>query len=454
MNNKPLDEIDVETALQSEEKWAAFVRNSERRLVELDLSDWSLEDIDFSKLDLEGASFNGATLVNCDFSRSNLYGADFTRATLEGCRFFASLMTHSSLHEAEILGCDFALTEMTGASAIDANLEYCDLSRSRGLSQVFLDQCVSDTTTDIPASLDYPGHWILEPEEREENEMLASLRAFRGDAVLLCSFDGTRVTSEETVVRDRDEVLSALAFLQKKLRYLVEDRFLHNEAPRVARAFNDYYEIITENAGEGRHRWPRKIFEIDEIQLGLEGNSLAAYVESARKDIEATSPDSLPILDQIVNAHHMLAANMERWRAFVSASIDARITEDHIESFRAISEGMQSATKDVNHFDESIPKTFSVLRRLLDHPFDTARAAVYGIVRAIESLFSAIFTFVRKLIVASGDEAISFGSKAGVRTVVVFLLGGGAVSALSYFPTLSSWHHAGVSVLRSLGLAP
>jgi uncharacterized protein YjbI with pentapeptide repeats len=445
---------EVERATQDPDHWLAFLESSDHDLSEIDFTGLYLVGLDFSQCDLEASRFRQAYVKECDFSRCNLYGSSFESAEVEDCKFTGALLSHSILDNAEFARCDFMLAEMTQASAIEASFESCDLSRARGLSQEFLDKSVGSEDVVIPQSLDYPVHWTRSQDDRRADALFSQLRAFRGDEVLLCSFDGKRLTAEQVASKEKSEVLSALNFLQKQLSYLVEEKFLHNEAPKIYRALRDYYEAITQNAGENRERWPKKLYEIDEINLGLQGNCLSAYLEAGRKDLNEQSPEKLPVLDQILSSHFLLAASLSHWRSFVDAAIDAKLRDEDVVFIEKFSNSLLTKVGDQELFDPEIPRTIKTLKVIFGRPKDAARVAAFGIVRCVESMFSAVFTFCRRFIVKSAEGLIEDGSRFTVRAVLAAIVGIGGVSLFSLFPSLATWIAGGISALRALGLMP
>ena len=437
----------------SPEKFRAILISDGANASDFDFSNNNFQDIDFSKLDLESCNFSGCHLEKCNFSRSNLYSANFSDSNLLNCSFVGALLTESEFSDADLVSCDFTLAELTNSDSDEASFEECDFSRSRGLSQHFLDQAVGSTNVLIPKSLDYPEHWLSNEEEFEENKLLKSLRAYRGDEVLLCSFDGRRVISEQVAERERTETKSALQFLQQKLKYAIEERLLHNESPTLFRAISDYYEVISENAGDQRSRWPKKLYELDEIRVGLEGNNLSAVLESVRAEITTYSADKIPLLDQLVQAHFMLASGLDHWRQFLNSATDARLNTPEIAQIEEFSTRMIEATKNETLFDPLIPKSLMILKRLLSKPKEIARLAAFGIVRSIESIFSALFTYIGRFGTKYLDAIVEKGALAAANSTILTLTAIGAGQIFSLFPHLSIWFEGALAVLKTLGLA-
>lgn len=133
--------------------------------------------------------------------------------------------------------------------------------------------------------------------------------------------------------------------------------------------------------------------------------------------------------------------------------VDAQINQDQIHDLAGIVDRMIVETQVSEHFDDEIPRTLVILRSLMTRPLAVARSAAMGTVRAVESLVSALFTFSRRFIQASSDDALDFGSKLAVRGTIAVLIAG-APKVLSMFPHLSGWFSSGMNVLKSLGLLP
>lgn len=450
---RPVDRRKILDAAESAELWAEVINAHDFNLSGSNLSNAIFENIDFSRLDLEGCEFSNSQLIGCRFQRSNLYGCSFEGANLHECTFLGALLTNSNFQAAEISDSDFSLAELSGVFSNDATLDRCDLSRARGLDQTFLDRCVGDSGTIIPASLDYPEHWLTSNEERIEQSMLNKLRAYRGDEVLFCTFNGQMLLSEKVAQRDQFEVISTIKFLQQKVQRIIDEKFLHNESPALYRAIEDYFISMTSSAGENR-RWPLKHYEIDQIRFGLEGNCVAAHYEAVREDLQKCAPEKLPIVEQIIGTHLILLSNLESWRRYVGSVVDAQINQDQIHDLAGIVDRMIVETQVSEHFDDEIPRTLVILRSLMTRPLAVARSAAMGTVRAVESLVSALFTFSRRFIQASSDDALDFGSKLAVRGTIAVLIAGGAPKVLSMFPHLSGWFSSGMNVLKSLGLLP
>lgn len=293
MRRKPNDVDEVDQALQSVEKWSIFKKKSDLSLSVFEFSDLSLHGYDFSGLDLEGCTFSNSTFSFCDFSRANLYSTTWVDAEVKECYFIGTILTRSDLSHADFTVCDFTGCEMTSVVTNETSVIGSDLSRARGLSQQILDEAVGDRSTGLPQHLDYPEHWLLTSEQRDEETWLKSLTAFRGDDLILCLFDGERLQSVEFATRERDELKSTLRHIQKQVQYAIEDKLLHNENPPVFRALLDYHYSITSKAAEGKPRWQSQLHDLDEITVGLEGSNLISAVDSARKDLEREFPEKL-----------------------------------------------------------------------------------------------------------------------------------------------------------------
>lgn len=443
----------VVEALKSPTKWKHFVSELPGSLSGFDFAGDLLENLDFSGLDLEGCNFFNTDVINCNFSRANLYNTNWTGATLFGSDFLGSLLTNSNLNGSEIVDCNFSGCEMSNVGSTEMSVEGVDFSRARGVSQTFLDLAVGDSRTAIPQYLDYPEHWLLDDDEKDELEWVRKLSNFRGDDVIFCVFDGSLLSQNEVASRSRDEIAQTLAHLQKQVRYAVDDKLFHNEMPQIYRALNDYYLSVTESAGNNQPRWSKKLSEIEEIKVGLEGSNLLSLVRSCRKEIEETFPAKLSTLDHILETHLLMTSGLHRWRSFLDSAGEARVTSE------VVLQIADTATAVCDFFDEqneivdsNIPKTIRILRRFLADPIDTARLGGYGIIRCIEAVFGAIFSFSRKYIARTGEELLELAPKQSVRVLVTGLLATGVAQVFGAFPHLSSWLLGALDVMKGIGL--
>lgn len=441
----------VTNAIEAED-WQLLLQDHAHDLAGVSFAGAVISYVMLTKLDLEGCDFSGAIIEGCSFAQSNLYGATFNDASISDTSFSGALLTNAEFQRTEVFGSDFSLAELTGARTNDANFEHCEFSRSRGVSQSFLDQAVGDSSVIIPQSLDYPEHWLLSGGERHELDLIDKLKSFRGDEVLPCKFDGKKVVLLQLAQRDTAEIKSTLLVLQKKLAYLVEEKILHNEAPRLYRALTDYYNSITQYAGEDRRRWPKQLFELDEIQIGLEGNFLHSELMSSRSDLAECAPDKLPIVDVIVQTHFLLAAELPRWKAFVAAATEARFSDESL--VRRVEEHIEELKEATSNdkFDIKIAESFAILAKMLKKPKEIARLAAYGVVRSVEAILSSAFSFLREFLLETRKEVLKKAPATAAVGVVGLMIGAGTQSLFSFFPHLQSWLDGGMAVLRSLGI--
>jgi hypothetical protein len=98
----------------------------------------------------------GPDLRGADLIGKNLDGADLRRASLRG-----ALLVGASLRHAYLTGAD-----LTGADVRGADLAGADLAATIFLTQAQLDSAAGDAETRLPAALDRPPHWELEPGDR------------------------------------------------------------------------------------------------------------------------------------------------------------------------------------------------------------------------------------------------------------------------------------------------
>ena len=87
---------------------------------------------------LEGADFEGATLVLMCMSYGNYTNASFRGANLSGAN-----LAHARLDGADLTGARLTITSIKGA----------DLHRAKGLTQAQVDQACGDAETRLPAKL-------------------------------------------------------------------------------------------------------------------------------------------------------------------------------------------------------------------------------------------------------------------------------------------------------------
>ena len=171
-------------------------------------------------------------------------------------------------------------------------------------------------------------------------------------------------------------------------------------------------------------------------------------------------PGKVAQINHIVSTHMLLVSGMERWRAFLHGAGEARITkEEKTDAIKdkgamegmslTLAQGLEGLPKEV---DPKLPATIRTLVKFLDKPVEVARLGAYGIARCVESVFSAIFTFVRRVIVATGDEIVKQVPRNAVRLLVGTMLAAGAGGLLAFFPHLSAWLAGGLGVLKSFGI--
>lgn len=453
-----IDELDE--ALATPETWARFREvssfdNGGRPipLTRVDFSQRYFENYDFSDLDLEGAVFDSCSVIKCDFSRSNLFGSSWNEAEILSCNFSGSLATDSSFAYAEISLCDFTGCELTNSDMVESALEGCDFSRARGLSQHIIDHALGSERTLIPQSLDYPEHWQISKEQLEETAWRRKLTALRGDDLILCLFDGKRLSTTDFAQTEREEMKQTLKHLQRQVRYAIDDRILHNEIPRIFRAIEDYYEAITVPSSDEKSRKPAVLHELKEIEVGLEGTNLVSLVEAYRDELLSLPAEKLATLNHICQSHMIIVSGLTRWRSFLQSAVESRVTKDELPRIGALSDAVCSVFDDRSDVvDPDLPNTLRILRRLMDKPGDVARLGAYGIIRSIESVFNALFSYSQKFIDRVGEDSLDLAPKATVRLLVAALLGAGALHVFSIFPYLQQWLQGGIAVLKMLNI--
>jgi|GEM_PF-2801155 len=453
-----IDRDEIDKALKTKEAWASFVEKEDRPFSELDFSKIHLDDYDFSGLDFESCDFSDSSFKNCNFSRSNLYGSNWSSSKIHGSSFLGSMLTGANFYDSEIENCDFSGAELSNIGVDETSVQNCDFSRSRGVSQFILDQIVGNTTTSIPQFLDYPEHWLLTNEQREQFEWKRKLSSFRGDDVILCVFDGKRLYEKDFASSTRDELKQSLDHIQNQVKYAIKDKLFHNENPVIFRALLDYYQLITSEAGVDdsgnvKPRWPRKVYELEEIKIGLQGNNLISLYESCKSEMGDAFPEKISSLEHILNTHLMISANLPRWKSFLHSTTDAAIGDKEIKEIEKYSEPIiQILEEEVDVVDESIPHSIRVIRKFIEQPLEIAKLGGYGIIRCVESIFSSLFSFSKRFLGESSDEVINFAPKVTVKLLVTGLLAAGAAQMFSMFPHLKTWLDGGLAVLRSIGI--
>ena len=102
--------------------------------------------------------------------------------------------------------------------------------------------------------------------------------------------------------------------------------------------------------------------------------------------------------------------------------------------------------------DPEIPSVIRAIRGIADKSKSAAKLAGFGIVRCVESIFNAIFSFSRELAKKTREELLDYGPRIAARTLVNGLLVAGAATLFSSVPYVQTWFQAALSALRSLGV--
>ena len=103
-------------------------------LSEVDFSNTTLENIDFSYTDLSGTSFADCALSNCNFSNADLNATDFKHARVVECDFTEAVLNGTDFSYAEVSYCNFPDADMTGCILLETDLSNSDLSSSQNLA--------------------------------------------------------------------------------------------------------------------------------------------------------------------------------------------------------------------------------------------------------------------------------------------------------------------------------
>ena len=146
---KVISKKEAKKMIRSHQRWLEWGTGGECA----DFSAAVLENIDFSKANLDRAIFRGAQLRNCDFSYAEATRTDFSCATLHGCDFsranlaralfldavmeqisflFANLrevkFDMAEMQTVALSWANIAKTDFTGVDMTDINLRMVDLS--------------------------------------------------------------------------------------------------------------------------------------------------------------------------------------------------------------------------------------------------------------------------------------------------------------------------------------
>ena len=90
-----------------------------------------LQNVDFSKMELDRAIFHGATLKNCDFSFSKVNHADFSDASLLSCDFARAYLVGTNFQNAIIEQASFLFSDLRETCFNNAEMKFVALAWSR-----------------------------------------------------------------------------------------------------------------------------------------------------------------------------------------------------------------------------------------------------------------------------------------------------------------------------------
>ena len=159
----------MDMIIKNPEEYAAYKeQNSEGiDLSEVDFSNTTLENIDFSSTELNGASFADCSISNCNFSNADLNATDFTHARVVECDFTEAVLNGTDFSYAEVSYCNFPDADMTGYILLETDLNNSDLSSSLNLAASRADETTIWPDEEfLPA--DFDTNYTKEDEEGEE----------------------------------------------------------------------------------------------------------------------------------------------------------------------------------------------------------------------------------------------------------------------------------------------
>ena len=90
-----------------------------------------LQNVDFSKMELDRAIFRGAKLETCDFSFSKVNRADFSDAMLLSCDFARAHLVGTNFQSTIIKQASFLFSDLRGTCFDNAEMKIISLAHSR-----------------------------------------------------------------------------------------------------------------------------------------------------------------------------------------------------------------------------------------------------------------------------------------------------------------------------------
>jgi hypothetical protein len=118
----------VNKGTESWNKWRLETGAQTITLAETDLSETSLEGINFSGVDARGMDLYRTNLSGSNFKMINLEGADLSHAILTSVGGYKARLKNAALTEANLEGADLSESELIGADLRGANLRGVNLS--------------------------------------------------------------------------------------------------------------------------------------------------------------------------------------------------------------------------------------------------------------------------------------------------------------------------------------
>jgi uncharacterized protein YjbI with pentapeptide repeats len=144
---------------------------------------WKSGHLIFDGVILDSVDFGGADLIKAGFFTPKAREANFTFAKMDEVRFngilgnidlsgawflntslknaqFRSVLTRAHFDNANLAGAVFESSDLLNATFDGSNLIGANLAGAKNVSQPQLNQAVGDASTQIPAGLGRPQHWL------------------------------------------------------------------------------------------------------------------------------------------------------------------------------------------------------------------------------------------------------------------------------------------------------
>ena len=157
----------AELIIKNPEEFNSYKKNAGDNLdlTELDFSNITIEEVDFTGAELAGTTFTDTHLSNVNFNGCDLNAADFTRANIVECDFSESILNGTDFSYASVNYCNFTDADMAGCIVKEADLSNSDLSASLNLSATR-----ADDTTIWPDNDLLPDEFDTNYSSKEDDE--------------------------------------------------------------------------------------------------------------------------------------------------------------------------------------------------------------------------------------------------------------------------------------------